>query len=256
MGFLDLFRPTVDTAPPEEREFIEGAFLWLAEQFTWQPLLRRTVVPTTEFFPRDWTATDDELDDLLARLCSRMDLDHAKVRLDVFTDGADPIQSLVPVGGHGNDGPAGLYFDERSEERFVIAVAVSQLDNAPSLVATLAHELGHVHLLGHQRLRWDDPRHERFTDLLAVFFGFGIFTANSAFQFSQWQEGGWQGWSARRLGYLDEPSLGYALACYAWVRSEHRPPWASYLAHGVKVHFEAALKLIGQSDSKLPRLSP
>ena len=53
-----------------------------------------------------------------------------------------------------------------------------------ALVATLAHELGHVILLRPGLVDRDDPDMEQLNDLLMVFLGFGIFTANSAFRFS------------------------------------------------------------------------
>lgn len=256
MSFLDLFRPTIQSATPERRAQIESAFVWLAEQFSWQPVLKPTVVPTAEFFPRSWQATQDELDDLLERLCRLMLLDPRRITVDVYSDDEDPIPSLAPVGERGARGPAGLYFNQEVEDGFLIAVAISQLDDPPSLVATLAHELGHVHLLGHKRLSADDAMHEEMTDLLTIFFGLGVFTANTAFQFSQWQQGGWQGWSARRLGYLDEPSLGYSLACYARLRSETKPTWAKHLTPGIKAYLDAALRLVHNQPTGLPELTP
>jgi hypothetical protein len=54
------------------------------------------------------------------------------------------------------------------------------------------------------RIPREAPDSEPLTDLLTVFFGAGIFTANSAFQFGQWQTHSHQGWQATRLGYLSE----------------------------------------------------
>jgi len=57
-----------------------------------------------------------------------------------------------------------------------------------SLVATMAHELGHVILLGGNLLTHDTPDQEPMTDLLTGFTGLGIFTANSAARFMQFQD--------------------------------------------------------------------
>ena len=53
---------------------------------------------------------------------------------------------------------------------------------------------------------------EPMNDLLTVFLGFGIFTANSAFHFKQYTTDRAQGWSAGRSGYLFE-------------RREAKPAW-------------------------------
>lgn len=92
------------------------------------------------------------------------------------------------------------------------------------------------------------------TDLLTVFFGLGIFTASSAFQFSQWQDANWEGWSTKRLGYLDEPSLGYALAAYAYVRGEQKPRWSGHLVQGVLSYLKQSERFLSTGGlTKLPQ---
>ena len=113
-------------------------------------------------------------------------------------------------------------------------------------MATIAHELGHVVLLGGGKVSPDDKGHEYLTDLLTVFFGLGIFTANSAFQFSQWQDHSHQGWSASRSGYLSEEMFAYSLAVYAWLRGEKNPKWANFLAINVGVYFRQCLKYLSK----------
>jgi hypothetical protein len=70
---------------------------------------------------------------------------------------------------------------------------------------------------------------EPLNDLLTVFLGFGVFTANSAFRFEQHRDNRSQGWSAQRLGYLSEAQLGCALTRFAFERGEGKPEWISYL---------------------------
>ena len=140
-----------------------------------------------------------------------------------------------------HSGAAGLYFGAAHSDHFVLGIAISGLQRPGALVATICHELGHVHLLGHEWLRGDETDHEPLTDLLTVYFGAGIFTANSAFEFSQWQDTYYHGWSTRRLGYLSEPLLGYALAAYAWMRGETNPTWQRHLRENILVYFEDSM---------------
>lgn len=79
-------------------------------------------------------------------------------------------------------------------------------------------------------------------DLLTVFFGLGVFTANSAFRFRQWSDGSLQGWRAERKGYLTEEMFGYALAVFAMMRGESSPAWGQFLEGSVKTYFKNALK--------------
>jgi hypothetical protein len=75
-------------------------------------------------------------------------------------------------------------------------------------VATIAHELGHVILLGRGLMSPKTSDHEPMTDLLSVFLGLGIFNANSANRFKHYQDERRSGWSMQRLGYLTEEIFG------------------------------------------------
>ena len=110
-----------------------------------------------------------------------------------------------------------------------------------ALVGTLAHELGHVILLRPELVGRDEPDMEPLNDLLTVFLGFGIFSANSAFRFEQHTDNYSQGWSTRRLGYLSEELFGYALARFTLERGEAKPEWRSFLSTNVAVYMKRSL---------------
>jgi len=57
--------------------------------------------------------------------------------------------------------------------------------------------------------------------------------SNAAFRFEQHSDNSSQGWSARRPGDLSEEQLGYALARFAFERSEGKPSWTSFLATNI-----------------------
>jgi hypothetical protein len=90
----------------------------------------------------------------------------------------------------------------------------------------------------------DEENPEHLTDLLTVFLGMGVFTANAAFQFSQWDEGMMSGWSAGRQGYLTEKMYGYALAVFAWIRGELKPKWAKNLSPNNYTYFKQNMKYL------------
>ncbi|MEM7779796.1 MAG: hypothetical protein AAF697_05310 [Pseudomonadota bacterium] len=83
-----------------------------------------------------------------------------------------------------------------------------------ALVATLAHELSHlvIHTLGMPP--GGNALEEHATDCMAVYLGFGVFLANSARQFAQFNDGAMQGWSSQTSGYLSENALVTALAIF------------------------------------------
>jgi hypothetical protein len=117
-------------------------------------------------------------------------------------------------------------------------------------VATIAHELGHAILLGGGHMDRNMPDHEPMTDLLTVFLGLGIFSANSAARFKQYSEAGCHGWSMQRLGYLPQEMYGYALARFAAERGERKPEWTRHLSTNVRVYFKRSRAWLAKNANR------
>ena len=123
------------------------------------------------------------------------------------------------------------------------------MNDPMSVVATLAHELCHFHLLGGRRVTSDEPDHEPLTDLAVIYFGFGVFAANSSFRSRSYSYGQWHYTSMKRQGYLPPPVLGYGLALYAWLREETSPSWVRYVRADVCEPMRKALAFLGSSGA-------
>ena len=124
------------------------------------------------------------------------------------------------------------------------------LRHPTALVATFAHELAHllIHDLG------DPPGgadlHEHATDCLAVYLGFGVFLANSARHFEQFQDAGMQGWRSQASGYLSEQALVTLLAMFVRLYP-HSPDPSGSLKSYLQTDFGKAARYL---DKKHPRL--
>jgi hypothetical protein len=92
------------------------------------------------------------------------------------------------------------------------------------------------------------------TDLLTVFYGLGVFNANSSFVFEQWTNSQFQGWRAGGAGYLTEEMFGYALGLYAYLRNESRPEWKAYLKTNIKSYLKSSLNYLAKTgDTSLSK---
>jgi hypothetical protein len=141
------------------------------------------------------------------RIAGRMGLVPADIDVTLFASSDDLTHGLVPFYSSRGSGAAGLYHHDPSA-RARIEIDEFQMKDPMTLVAVIAHELGHIILLRPGLVDRAEPDMEPLTDLLTVFLGFGIFTANAAFRFEQHQDGRPRGWSARRQGYLSEEEFG------------------------------------------------
>jgi hypothetical protein len=227
----------------DSQQWIEKSFDWFLREFGKDRFLQhRSVLPTTTFYPDKYLGTEESVLLVVRRTCQYMDVQPDSVEVHFFEEHEELSDPMLQATGEFKSGAAGLYFHKGgAESKARIAIHSKQLKQPMSLVATIAHELGHVILLGGGRISREDKSHEYLTDLLTVFLGMGIFTANAAFQFQQWRDSRYQGWKVSRQGYMSEEMFGYALAGYCWLRGERKPGWTDTLAMNVQHYFKQSL---------------
>jgi hypothetical protein len=249
----------------EDRQWVNDGFGRLDRLLGHRRLLDAKVAePTAEDFPDPYDRTQEAVASLFSRICNYMRVDRSSVTLEIFPDGTDDLKEILPSWrSDGGSGAAGLYVHahERSHASneaagMVVAIRSSMLKDPMSLVATMAHELGHVILLGGNLLTHGTADHEPLTDLLTVFLGLGIFTANSAARFRQFQDDRRAEWSTQRLGYLPEPLFGYALAKFAIERGESKPAWARHLSTNVRSDFKQSIRWLAANLDYVPLAEP
>jgi hypothetical protein len=138
----------------------------------------------------------------------------------------------------------------------MIAISKSDLDDPMDLVATIAHELAHLRLIEARRSTGHDEDHEPLADLATVFFGLGIFTANSTCRFKQWHYG-WRGdWKVDSPGFLTEQGFGYALGLWTIVRNEENAAWERHLRRDVRTYLKQAIGYLMANPSERVQIVP
>jgi hypothetical protein len=238
---------------PEEKAWVDRRMIWLNEQFGSEPICRIPLDPASELLPKKWNRSRDAGADLFKRLCDFMRVDAGRLRLHFYSQSEFHEIESAYAGERHSSGPAGLYVARDDDRKLAVALDESALSRPAALAATICHELGHVHLLADQRIKRDEEDCEPLTDLLTIYFGAGILTANAAFQFSQWQDVSRQGWSASRQGYLSEALLGYSLACFSWYRGDLEASWCKHLRQNIAYYFHDSMHFLSMTrDSAIP----
>jgi tetratricopeptide (TPR) repeat protein len=246
------FRRAECPISPEDERWIDHRMAWLVEQFGKARLHETQVIlPTPEFFPEPFDGTEEDALVLLHRVCTYMGIDPDRVELQLYSEGQRETR-----GPHVVDlesGTAGLY--EERDQSIVVWLETRQLEDPARVVATLAHELAHVHLLGDRRVSREAVDMEPLTDLATVFLGMGVFTANTILNEAHWHSGQLSYWQMGRHGYLTAPLLGYALALWADYRDDLKTRWARRLRLDVREPFQQALRYFSRSE-KSPVVKP
>ena len=222
---------------PTSRDWIDRRWKWLENEFGLDRLrCAPVVVPRPQYFPDRYRGTEEDAQRMLGRVCAYMGIDAATIDLILYEDSTPSYE------GHWRESTAGLY--QSHEGRFRIWIEVSNLDDPLAMVATMSHELGHVHLLGHGRVSEDADDQEPLTDLLTVFLGLGVMTANSVIREHNWHEGNSSGWKMGRQGYLDMLQYGYALSLFARARGEDGGNFLNELRLDVRSSFRQAMRFL------------
>ena len=242
------FRAKLPVSDPE-RLWVDQGFDRLARVLGRDRMLRAEVIlPTPEHFPDPYDRTEEDADNMFRRICQYMRVARSTIDFELIPDETEELRKLIPYWSSQSGGCAGLYKRDDESSRMIVAVKAAYLKDPLVLAATLAHELGHVILLGGELISRDVPDMEPLTDLLTVFLGFGVFNANTAARFQQHHDEQSQGWSMQRLGYLSEEVYGYALARFAVERGEERPEWADYLTTNVKAYYKRSRAWLTQNE--------
>jgi hypothetical protein len=239
----------------EERQWVDEGFSRLEKMLGRRRMLEAEVIlPTAEWFPDLYDKSQAAGKRLFQRVCTYMRVDRSDIEFQIFPDETE----ILPYWYGNSGGCAGFYSHDRTadETRMLVAIRSTQLKDPLALVATMAHELGHVILLGGGLLKPTTPDHEPMTDLLTVSLGFGVFNANSAGRFKQHQDETRYGWSMQRLGYLPEEVYGYAMAKFATERGEENVDWAKHLSTNVRSYFKRSRSWLARNKFQVILAKP
>jgi hypothetical protein len=247
----------------DERQWVDDGFRRLEKLLGRRRLLEaRVILPTAEFFPDPYDKSAASAEALFHRVCGYMRVDRHQIELHIFPDETEELRGILPHWHGSSSGCAGFYShtandgDAGDEPRMLVALRSTQLNDPLCLVATMAHELGHVILLGGGLMKPETPDHEPMTDLLTVSLGFGVFNANSAARFKQFQEERRYGWSMQRLGYLPEEVYGYALAKFATEREREKCEWTKHLSTNVRAYYKRSQSWLDKNKYQLTMGKP
>ena len=197
-------------------EFQLATFKWLLKNFGGDDFYKATklVLPTKEYFPSKVNSPEGVATETFEAVKKHAGLENWTCKLEVQEEDANPIVAPTLAIQNAPTSPQGTF--HATEENEVIITYNPALASQPiQLVATFAHELSH-YLTATSKEEppggWDNW--EFATDIAATFLGFGVFMANSAFNFSQFSNSDSQGWKSNRSGYLSESEHVYALAIF------------------------------------------
>lgn len=205
----------------DDEEWQLATWGWLLARLGEDRLKRAPLVTTTEaFFPLSAATGHARAQHIFA--CVRDLAGMTDWPCDLQPQAPRPgthVSQLGMVQIDSGHSPAGTF--SRQGNAALVTYDPASIGEPVKLVATLVHELAHYLLHAQPDLPPGQELMEEFaTDLTTVYLGFGLFGANQAFNFSQFQNVRTHGWQTLSLGYLRERDWAFALAVYCALRGD------------------------------------
>jgi tetratricopeptide (TPR) repeat protein len=229
----------------ETREWLENYFLWLIDSFGKENIKsRKVMLPHYNDFPIHYDGKKQSATDTLKIVALQMEINPDDINLIVYKEGEEAIDTGSVFGNRlflenvkGQKYSAAQYHGKQEDGKYLIALEEKKMTDSVDMVASLAHELSHIKLLGEKRIQ---ANNEKLTDLTTIVFGLGIFNANAAFQTKK----GFNYWGWSRSGYLSQLQWGYSLALFSHLREEENPEWVNFVSENIKGAFTKSLRFI------------
>lgn len=225
-------------------------FAWSLQNFGSDVFYDETelITPTSRYFPDKADSAESMIKHVFVRVRKYAGLENWPCRIQPQEDDPNPIVAPTLVLKGAPSGPAGTFSHRGNKTEAVITYKPKLINQPESLVATFAHELAHyLSSMAKDAPPGGEEYREHATDLMAVYLGFGIFMANSAFIFQQYTSVDSRGWSSTRQGYLSEYQLTYALAIFCALKNINDDAVLPYLDRHLRGFYKKAVKEAQQS---------
>ncbi|WP_166823620.1 HEAT repeat domain-containing protein [Thalassoroseus pseudoceratinae] len=240
-----LFRPK---CPVDAREqaWIELRMAWLGEQLGWDTLRdAKTVLPTGDFFPLPYDGSESAAQTIYSRVCEYARQDAKELPVTFFDDQADPSERLVFGPDFLTTTHGLLACDPGSSSHSArLYIGQSVMGNLEALIAFFARGIAGYRLVRDRRISQMSEDFHQIVELMPIWFGLGIFTANTVLVESSGQSATGVGGSLNARSTLQARHFGYALALASWMTGETQPSWSRHLRRDAEATCVDGLKYL------------
>lgn len=235
----------------QKKAWVEDAVLKLIDLFGESQLRRFEVItPGSRKLPQNFDGSDESVLNLCHWVCEQMSVAAGRIQFHIV--GQHPGDQLAGDFGGSTSGFNGLYYSPREDEPAPQIYILDTLRSEPQrLLATIAHEVAHDVTYQRWPSLYEDRDLEYLTDLMPLFFGFGIFMANSVVQQRNYSTAMGYVWEISGSGYLGVDTYGYALAVLSYLRHEQHLEWDEHLKDDPQGTFRKGLKYLRSTRDRL-----
>ena len=251
-----LFQNRAPLLEEDLSQWLFDAFAWALENFEADLFYKETVLvlPNNQFFPGRVNSVDGMANLIFDRVKHYAGINHWPTRIADHSSCSLLPPPQVEIKGALRD-PNGVPDETVPQElRLIIPYNPQQINNPEGMIATYAHTLAHY--MG-QMAQTPPPGGTEYwphvTELLAIYLGFGLMFANSAFT-HRGGCGSCYNPNTVRDAYLSEQEATYALAIFAVLKDIPNSSVTGHLKSHLRGVYKRAVKEIKQRTDDLTRL--
>jgi len=248
-----------NTAPvleTDSSQWLFDAFAWALDNFDAEYFYTETelVLPNNRFFPGSVDSQETMANLIFDQVKVYAGISHWPTRLLENSDSASLEVPKVEIKG-ALRGAGGIVDDSVDDaHRLPILYNPQQISNPEGMISNFAHIISHH--LGQMADAPPPGGNEHWphaTELLAIYTGFGVMFANSAFTF-RGGCGSCYNPAANRDAFLSEREATYALAIFSVLKEIPNSAVTKHLKGHLRGVFKKAVKEINTRDDDLQRL--
>ncbi|MCW8933050.1 MAG: hypothetical protein OQL19_22765 [Gammaproteobacteria bacterium] len=254
-----MFFDFLKTPPVLDEESVQWQFElyeWALQNFDADIFFNQSLLvePSNKFFPGQADNIEDMAQIIFDKVKEYAALKHWPCRLSTDQTCATQASRIV-VSGALRDVNGVEPTDVADDDRLLILYDPRQVRNPEAIIASFAHTLSH-HLgsMAEDIPPGGDDNWPHVTEVLAVFLGFGLMFANSAFVYRNVTCGSCQPTTVNRQAFLSQYDITYSLAIYCVLKGIPAKDAVKNVKKTLRSYFKKAYKDVRKRESELEKL--
>ncbi len=247
-------KPVLDE---ESVEWLFELYAWALKNFDARVFYAETilVVPSNEYFPGRENSAEGMALLMFEKVREYAGLAHWPCRLEPYSDSCQNETPRIMLQG-ALRGSGGIQVqDVANENRLPVIYDPRQVTNPEAMIASFAHSLSkYLATLAETPPPGGAENWPQVTEILAVFLGFGLMFANSAFVYRNLTCGSCQPRRIERAAYLSQYDVTYALAIFSVLKDIPNQQVLKHLKKSLRPYYKKALRDVSKRHEQLTAL--
>lgn len=247
-------KPLIDESTSK---WLFDCYAWALQQFDAKLFREKTVLvlPNDRFFP----GRVDSIEGMAALIFDKVKeyaaVPHWPTRLVDAMQCTTQQQARLVIAGPIRDSEGSIAEQVEESERLMVPYDPALVNNPEAMIASLSHQLAYYLAgLAESPPPGGEQNWAQATEVLAVFLGFGLMFANSAFNVRIQSCGSCGAPAADRQSFLSQYDITYALAIFSVLKGLPNREVVPHLKTSLRGFYKKAVKDVSSNEAALARL--